>query len=117
MAKFNPDFFAESIVFWISSLVSSGKPITLQIIRGATITGASFADHNTGESVALFDDNATILAGGETIKAFPVSSVSDKDKILDLPLEPTEFITIGGAQTASGTASVTQIIVEWEEDF
>jgi len=101
----------------VSAVVDSGKPIALQIIRGATLVGASFSEHNVGESVALFDIAASALSGGETVKAFPVASGDDKDKILDLALEPTEFITIAGAQTASGTDSVTKIIIEWEEDF
>jgi len=101
----------------ISVIVDSGKPVIIQVIRGTTLIGADFDDHNAGESVALFDVSATALTGGEIIEAFPVSTGADKDKAVDFPLEPTEFITIAGAQATGGVNSVVKIVVEWDENF
>lgn len=97
--------------------VDSGKPVIIEVINDATLTGADFNDHSTGESVALFDESATLLEGGEIVKAFPVSSGNDRDKIIEKNLDPTRFITIAGAQAQGGVASVCKIIVTWTEDF
>jgi len=101
----------------ISVEVESGKPIVIQVITGAELTGASFEDHSAGESVALFDISATAISNGETIKAFPVSTAFDKEKTVSIPVEPTEFLAIAGAQTTTGTNSVVKLIVTWSEDF
>ena len=102
----------------ISVEVESGKPVLIEIIRDATLTGASFNDHNAGESVALIDTVASALSNGEIVGAFSVSSGNDKEKTPNHgDIEPTEFITIAGAQATTGTNSVAKIIVEWSEDF
>lgn len=102
----------------ISVAVESGKPALIQVIRDGTLTGASFSDHATGDSVALVDTAATAIADGEIVSAFSVSSLDDKEKVPKHgDLEPTEFITIAGAQATTGTNTVAKIIVEWSEDF
>jgi len=101
----------------ISAEVESGKPIVIQVVRGAVLTGASFSSHEADTSVALIDTSATAFTNGEAIDAFSVSTADDKDKAVDEFIEPTEFITITGAQATGGTNSVTKVIVNWEEDF
>lgn len=101
----------------ISVEVESGKPIIIEVIRGAVLTGASFFAHDTDTSVAQVDTSATSEAGGEIIDAFSVSTADDRDKKEDESIEPTKFITISGAQASGGTNSVCKIIVDWEEDF
>lgn len=101
----------------ISVQVISGKPAVIQLIKEATLTGASFSDHSTGESVALIDTTAVGTTNGEVINAFSVASLDEKEKTVPLSIEPTKFITIAGAQAAAGTDTVAKIIVNWEEDF
>lgn len=101
----------------ISAEVESGKPIVIQVVRGAVLTGASFSSHDAETSVALIDAAATALTNGEIIDAFSVSTADDKDKDVNEFIEPTEFLTISGAQATGGTNSVTKIIVNWAEDF
>jgi len=101
----------------ISTLVESGKPVIIQVVRGAKLTGASFADHSTGESVALVDTSATATTNGEIIDAHSVASGAEKETEERISIEPTEFLTIAGAQATGGTNSVVKIIVKWTEDF
>jgi hypothetical protein len=102
----------------ISVEVESGKPVIIQVIRDAKLTSAVFADHATGDSVALIDTAATVIENGEIVDAFSVPSSDDKEKIPKHgDLEPTEFITVAGAQVTGGTNSVCKIIVTWTEDF
>ena len=102
----------------ISVEIESGKPALIQVIRDGILTGASFSDHSTGESVALFDTTATAITNGAVVSAFTVASGDNKEKVPNHgDLEPTEFITIAGAQTTTGTNTVAKIIVEWSEDF
>lgn len=99
----------------ISITVNSGKPAIIEIIRGAILTGASFSDHESDTSVAAIDTTATAISNGKILDAFTVTV--DKEKIEHIDIEPTEFITIAGAQATGGTNSVTKIVVDWEEDF
>jgi hypothetical protein len=101
----------------VSVQVESGKPVIIQIVDDATLTGASFLDHAAGESVALFDESATAIEDGEITRAFSIASADEKEKIIAKDLDPTRFITIAGAQATSGVNSVCKIIVTWTEDF
>ena len=102
----------------VSVEVESGKPVLIEVIRDGVLTGAVFADHATGDSVTLVDITATAISDGEIVDAFGVPSADDKEKTpRHGDLEPTEFITIAGAQATGGANSVCKIIVTWTEDF
>lgn len=101
----------------ISVSVESGKPAIIQVIKDGILTDASFVEHSAGESVALFDIQATSIANGEVIDAHPVNSSSDIDTEESIPVEPTEFLTIAGAQSTTGVNTVAKVIVTWTEDF
>ena len=101
----------------VSVSVESGKPVIIQVVDNATLTGAAFLEHNASESVAFYDDNATAIADGEVTRAFSVESGGEKEKIIGKNLNPTKFITIAGAQATTGTNSICKIIVTWTEDF
>jgi len=104
-------------VLSISIEVESGKPVLIQIARSAILTGAVFAAHDANTSVSLIDKTASAVANGDVFSAFTVRSAGDKDIILNEYIEPTEFLTVIGSQTTTGTNSVTKIIVNWVEDF
>lgn len=101
----------------ISVEVESGKPVIIQVIRGAVLVGASFLAHDSDTSVIDVDTTATATVNGEILDAFPVSSADDKEKKVGVFIEAHKQITIAGAQASSGTNSVTKIIIDWEEDF
>lgn len=101
----------------ISIEVESGKPVVIEVIRDAILTGASFSSHDSNRSVVAVDTAATALTGDNIIDAFAVASARAVDEIVDEYIEPTKFITIAGGQASGGTNSVCKIIINWEEDF
>ncbi len=100
----------------VTAEVDSGKSISLEVSRDSTLTGASFAPHDVSESVALIDITATGITGGSDLDAFTASTVGKGTGVEGEFIDPTEFITISGRQIATGTNSVTRIVIKWEED-
>ncbi|MCK5609555.1 hypothetical protein KAR91_47210 [Candidatus Pacearchaeota archaeon] len=101
----------------ISAEVESGKPAVIEIIREPTITGAVFSFHDANTSVMSEDTTATAITGGEVINAFSVPSAQERQRAEPIFIEPTEFLTIAGAQASIGANTVTKIVVNWIEDF
>jgi len=101
----------------ISIEVESGKSVVVKIIKEGLIVGASYAAHSTGTSIMQTDTAASAISNGEELDAFTVASGGDKDKSVDIDIEPTEHLTIAGAQVTGGANSVTKIVVTWAEDF
>lgn len=101
----------------ISAEVESGKPALIQVIRGAKLTAANFVAHDTDTSTVQVDTTASAVANGEVINAFTISSGGEKERFDPIFIEPTEFLTIAGAQASSGANSVAKVVVNWVEDF
>lgn len=99
----------------ISVEVQSGKPVIIQLVRNAILTGAVFTAHDADESVTLVDTTASATENGEILDAGTVTT--DAERTPNQYVEVEQTMTIAGAQASSGTASVCKIIVNWEEDF
>ncbi len=101
----------------ISVAVDSGKDVVIEVVRNATLTGASFSAFDANTSVAFIDTTATAATGGEILDGFTVASGDSQFVNLEDFVEVNEFVTIEGAQASSGTNSIIKIVVNWTEDF
>ena len=105
---------------YVSVTNESGKPAIIHFNVNPTLTDASFSALEPANSIMDVDIAATVLTGGDSqfSVALPSGAVQVIPiKELDFNIDPLTTFTIGGAQTASGTASVVTVAVNWEENF
>ena len=107
----------------ISASSDSNKPVTIKIIRNATLGAGTLADSprylpvNVPNSCTFYDVESDTLTGGQELFAVQLGKV---DNVLvdledfDIILANTESITISGA-TSNATNDVT-VSLTWVED-
>ena len=96
--------------------VDGTKPAIIRIRLNPALTGASFSDHDTNNSVISVDTTASAVSGGKLIDAQAVGK--DGSIQLDfgkLILHPQDTVTISIEATSGTTDTVTG--VDWDEDF
>lgn len=101
----------------ISVSVASGKDALIEVVKGATFVGSSYASFNAADSVIELDTSATALSGGEIVDAFIVSTGTTENRTAAIFIEPRQHVTIAGQEAQSGNDPITKIVVVWEEDF
>lgn len=99
--------------------VDHTKPMIIRYVSGATLTGASFVDVDTNDSVIEYDTSATAVSGGDLQFSVPLSGTGS-DVIpmtpLSFYLNPGETMTVT-AEAISGTGADASTSFNWEELF
>lgn len=95
------------------------KPMIFRFRFNATLTGASFTDIDTNDSMMTLDTSATGVSGGDV----QLTARLAKSDSRNLPLSDTSFFMNPGdtltitAQTTSGTGAEAGASFNWEELF
>ena len=88
----------------------------VRLIRNASLTGASFSDINTSNSIAEIDTSATSFTGGKEVFPIELAGKNDKEAINIIPFKvlvgELESLTLAGSSANSATVNAA---VLWKE--
>jgi len=91
---------------------------TVRLLRDVSLTGASFSDINTNDSVVEIDTSATSFTGGRELLPVLLSGQNDKDKLklndLKIIVRPGQAITVAASSSNSATVDASLF---WRELF
>jgi len=105
---------------YVSVTNESGKPAVVHFDVNTTLRDAAFTNLETATSIIATDTAATKTTGGDN--QFSVALPSGTVQVIPLVLlnffiHPGDTMTISGAQTSGGTASVVTVSLNFEEHF
>jgi len=113
--------FIDIILEIISASIQASSTNNLgkvRLIRNAVLTGESFVDINTTDSIVDLDTSATSFTGGKELLTEPFAGKNDKASQGVLPLKIIlshgESITIAGSSVNSATINAAML---WKELF
>lgn len=100
----------------IVSATTGNKPLKVDIVRDAVLTGAAWTELETDQSLAHYDTTATAATGGITVGAVTVSPGST------IVLDVTDIITHRGESLTvvlepTGTNIDYVVAIDWREDL
>lgn len=117
---FNSQPNYKKVVYATVSLAVDGtKPVYWQVIKNGTLTGASYVDQDTANSIAQYDVSATVISAGSLVGGVVLGKTdSTRINLLDgdivLRISPGETITLAAK---SANATVVDLFLRWIEEI
>lgn len=102
----------------LSFATEGNKPLTVAVIRNATLSGTPVYVDKSTESTMQYTKDASSISGGSLLTAFTLSKSGQlfiREQDLEIFLNPGETLTFSAATISGGTNDVS-ITINWLED-
>lgn len=97
---------------------NNSQPMIVSLFRNATITGASYSNIDTTNSVVEYDTSATAVSGGAQVQTMCLNvngSINFDLTGSDVFLVPNETLTIAVKFISAGTGNIA-VSLNWQEE-
>lgn len=113
--------FIDLLIEFLSISIEANSANNLgevRLVRDATLSGTSYSDINTSDSVVEIDTSATTVSGGKEVISIELAGKNDRDSIelslYDIILGPGETLTVAGSSANNATINAS---ILWKELF